>query len=370
MRLYRIKAIYRKELKELFRDRVSRIVVFIVPFMITLLFGYGMSLDVENVPFAVYDGDGSLLSRDFVQKIRENREFFRFRGYVLSQGDIEKRLLEGDIKLGVVIPDGFERKLKEGKEVYVQVLLDGTFPFQAEVAGTYAEAVANSFLMEGLPQIKELTFSVDTRYWFNEELRQKYVTSSGILAVVFTVSPAIFTALIFSRERESGTIYNIYTSPLGRLEYLLGKQLLTLTVYTLNVLFLFGVVVLLFKVPFRGSFPFFFLSTELFILTSSSIGMFVSTFMRTQISAVVVTLIITMIPAFLYSGYLVPLSSMGKEAYLEAHLFPTLYYMNIVKGSFLKGMGPRLLLKDLAVISVFYLLLLSLSHLRFKKRER
>ncbi len=370
MRLYRVKAIYLKELKELLRDRVSRVVVFVVPFIITLLFGYGMSLDVENVPFAVCDEDRSAFSRDFIQKIRQNREFFDFRGYTLSQREIEKLLLEGKVKFGVVIPEGFEKKLKEGKRVYVQVLLDGTFPFQAEVAGTYVDAVANSFLLELLPHLKELPFSVDTRYWFNEELRQKYVTSSGILAVVFTVSPAIFTAIIFSKERERGTIYNIYTSPVGRLEYLLGKQLLTLTVYTVNVLFLFGVVTLLFKVPFRGNFPFFFLSTELFILTSSSVGMLISTFMRTQIGAIVVTLIITIIPAFLYSGYLVPVSSMGREAYVEAHLFPTLYYMNIVKGSFLKGVSPLLLLKDLTVIAVFYLVFLSLSYFRFRKRER
>ncbi|RLJ70306.1 ABC-2 type transport system permease protein/ribosome-dependent ATPase [Hydrogenivirga caldilitoris] len=370
MRLHRVKAIYLKELKELARDRISRVVVLVVPLIITLLFGYGMSLDVENVPFVVCDEDKSALSREFVSKLKENREFFNFKGYVSSQREVEELLLRGKAKFGVVIPDSFGERLKEGKSANLQVLIDGTFPFQAEVSGTYVDAVANSFILDLIPHLREMPFSIDTRYWFNEELKQKHITSSGILAVVFTVSPAIFTAIIFSRERERGTIYNIYTSPVGRLEYLLGKQLLTLSVYTVNVLFLSLVVVFLFKVPFRGNYPFFFFATELFILTSSSIGMLVSTFLRTQIGAIVVTMIITIIPAFLYSGYLIPVSSMGREAYIEAHLFPTLYYMNIVKGSFLKGVGPLSLLKDTVAILFFYILFLSLSYIRFKKRER
>jgi len=370
MKLYRVKAIYLKELKELLRDRVSRVVVFMVPLTITILFGYGMSLDVENVPFAVCDEDRTSHSREFVSRLAENREFFSFRGYVLSQRELEELLLRGEVKFGVVIPEGFGEKLREGRRAYLQVLIDGTFPFQAEVAGTYVDAVASNFLLDLIPQLRELPFSVDVRYWFNEELRQKHVTSSGILAVVFTVSPAVFTALIFARERERGTVYNIYTSPVSRLEYLLGKQLLTLTVYTVNVILLSLLVVLLFKVPFRGSFPFFFLASELFVLTSSSVGMLVAAFFRTQVGAVVVTLIVTVIPAFLYSGYLIPVSSMGKEAYIEAHLFPTLYYMNIVKGSFLKGTSPSLLLKDLVVILLFYLLFLSISYMKYRKRER
>jgi len=370
MKLYRVKAVYIRELKELSRDRVSRAVVFVVPFIITLLFGYGLSLDVENVSFAVSDEDKSYLSREFVSKIKENKEFFNFKGYVTSQREIEKLLLKGDIKFGIVIPDNFGRNLKEGKGAQIQLLIDGTDPMEAEISGTYIEAVADSFVLELIPEIKELPFSVDARYWFNEELRQKYITSSGILAVVFTVSPAIFTAIMFSKERERGTIYNIYTSPIGRLEYLLGKQLLTLSVYTLNVIFLSLVVIFFFKVPFRGNYPFFFFASELFILTSSGIGALISTFLRTQIGAVVVTLVLTIIPAFLYSGYLIPVSSMGKEAHLIAHIFPTLYFMNIVEGSFLKGVSPILLLKDLLIIVVFYLLFLGISYFRFKKRER
>ncbi len=370
MRLYRVKAIYIKELKELARDKISRVVVFVVPLVVTLLFGYGMSLDVENVPFAVCDEDMSQLSTEFVSKLKENREFFNFRGYALSQKEIEEMILRGKVKFGVIIPEGFERDLKEGKKVYIQVLIDGTFPSQAEVTGTYVDAIANSFILDLISLLDDMPFSVDIRYWFNEELRQKYITSSGILAVVFTISPAVFTALIFSKERERGTIYNIYTSPVSRSEYLLGKQLLTLSVYTIDVILLSFLVIFLFKVPFRGNFPFFFLATEIYILTASSIGMLVSSFLRTQIGAVVVTLIVTMVPAFLYSGYLIPVSSMGREAYIEAHLFPTFYYMNIVKGSFLKGVGVVHLLKDVFILLIFYLTFFLLSVLRFKKREK
>ncbi len=368
--LYRLKTLYVKELKELSRDKVSRVVVFVVPLIITLLFGYGMSLDIENVPFAVYDEDMSRLSREFVSKLKENKEFFSFRGYAGSQKEIEWLLSKGEVRFGVVLPEGFERDIKKGKRVYVQVLIDGMFPFQAEVTGTYIEAVADSFSLDLMPHLKELPFSVDVRYWFNEELRQKYITSSGILAVVFTVSPAIFTALIFSREKERGTVYNIYMSPVSRVEFLLGKQLLTLSLYTVNVLILSALVILLFGVPFRGSYPFFFLATEVQILTSSSVGLLIASFMRTQIGAIVVTLIVTIIPAFLYSGYLVPVSSMGKEAWVEAHLFPTFYYMNIVKGSFLKGVGARHLAGDLLMLILFYVIFFSLSVYRFRKRER
>lgn len=367
--LRRVKALYVKEVKEFLRDRITRIVVFTVPLLVALILGYGLALDVENVPFAVYDEDMSNLSREFVSKFKENREYFDFKGYVNSLKELEKYIIQGKIRFGLVIPPDFEERLKEGKKAYIQILIDGTFPYRAEVISSYTDAVATNFTIE-LLNLERKPFSVDVRYWFNEELKQKYVTSSGVLAIIFMISPAAFATIISSRERERGTIYNIYISPVKKIEYFFGKQLLILSVYVINFFILFSIVVLLFKVPFRGNFPFYFISTLIYILGTSSIGLLMTNFLKTQLASLISTIIITVIPAFLYSGYLVPVSSMGIEGSLFSKINPAYYYLNIVKGSFLKGAGVYELLPNLLFLILFYIFIFSLTLKTFSKRER
>jgi len=372
MQLKRVKAILVKEFKELKRDTVGRIVVFFVPLTIMLIFGFGLAVDVEHIPFSIVNEDNGKLSRELSYRFIENERYFDFKGFSISQNELENLIYKGKTRFGIVIPLNFERNLIRNGSSEVQVLVDGIFPYRALVSKIYSEAIINMFNvdMNSKGSKLKLPIDVETRYWFNEELKQKYLTASGTLAVVLAISPAILASLLIVKEKERGSIYNIFTSSITKFEFLFAKQLFAFIISLLNFMILFLLTIYLFKVPFKGSFPLFFISSALFILVSTSIGLLISAFVKTQVTAIVGTLLVTVIPAFLYSGYLTPVSSMSKEAFIEAHLFPTYYYMNIVKGSYLKAANLSYLLPDMFALILFYVFIFSLTYGFFRKRER
>ena len=365
----RVKSIILKEFRELRRDRIGRVVVFAVPLTIMLIFGAGLAVDVERIPFSVVDGDRSALSRELSYRFIENRRYFDFRGTCSSQKELENLIYRGKVRFGIVIPYRFERKLLRSGRSTVQFLIDGTFPYRGQVMKVYSEAIVNSFNLDMNGGLK-LPVKTEMRYWFNEELKQKFLTASGTLAVVLAISPAILASLLVVKEKERGSIYNVFTSSITKFEFLIAKQLFASIVSILNFFILFALTVTAFNVPFRGSFPLFLISSILFILVSTSLGLLVSTFVRTQVTAIVGTILITVIPSFLYSGYLTPVSSMSKGTFIQAHLFPIYYYLKIIKGCYLKAAGLKTLLPDMAALLLFYILLFSVTHRLFKKRER
>ncbi len=371
MRLNVVKAIFIKELKELRRDRIGRAVVFIVPVAIMLILGFGLAIDVEHLPFSVLDEDRSKTSRELIYRFVENERYFNFFGFSGSVREMERAIRKNKIRFGIVIPPNFERKLYRQGKSEIQVLIDGVFPYRALVSKVYAEAITNSFNLDiNSKGIKGNTpVSVETRYWFNEELKQKYLTASGTLAIILAISPAILASLLIVKEKERGSIYNIFTSSVTKLEFLFAKQVFVFIISLVNLFIMFFLTVVIFRVPFKGNFALFFISSVIFIFVSTSVGLLMSVFVKRQVTAVVGTLLVTVIPAFLYSGYITPVSSMKKEAFIEAHLFPYYYYLKIVKGCYLKAAGVSYLFPDILALLAFYLLLFGLTFKLFKKRE-
>ncbi len=369
-RLKRVFSIVKKEIKELLRDKISLLTVLAVPLSMMLVFGYGLKLEIKHVPIGVLDYDKSYLSKEILSKLTSNGEYFYVKRYFSSEKELDRALTFGEVRGALLFPFSFEKDFKKGHGRF-QLLIDGTFPYRAEVIKSYVNAVVS---LENLNLIEKkglkLPVSVKPRYWFNESLNQDYVVAVGTLAVVLSIAPAVFSALLIVKEKESGSIYNVYVSSIGKLEYLAGKLISGFIVSTFNLSILLSILLFLFKVPLKGSFLLLLISSLLFILVSTAFGLLLSVFFTSQAAAFIGTVILTVVPSILYTGYLTPVSSMGKGALLTAHLIPTFYYMRLLKDIYFKASPVKYLIPDLLTLLTFFLFLFSLNYLFFKKRER
>ncbi|WJW76344.1 ABC transporter permease [Thiohalobacter sp. IOR34] len=383
MKLQRMAAVAHKEWREVVRDRLFFTMAFGLPLLLILVLGYGLSLDVENIPFAVLDHDRSELSRDYVHRFADSR-YFEFRGYAEREAELDRLLARSEIRLALIIPPDFGRRLRADRPAAVQALIDGVFPYRAQTTKGYLVAInaaANSELLtdylarrRGLSReqaLAEITpVRLQPRYLYNQAMKSDWSMAAGLLMLVLMVSPPFLTALGVVREKENGSIYNIYASTVSRGEFILGKLLPYVGISCFNILLLWLVAMQVFGAPFKGDPLFFFLASVVYVGCTAGIGLLVSILVQTQVAAVLLTMVITFIPAMLYSGLLVPVSSMGAEAQIEARLLPPLYYMNITWGSFLKGLGLASLWPNVLVLAIYAAVLWSIGFLSFHKRPK
>ncbi len=377
----RIKALAWKEWREIMRDRLFAIMAFGVPIVMLLVLGYGLSLDVEHIPFAALDYDNSDMSRDYLHRFIDSR-YFDFKGEAAGERELDDLLADSRIRFAIIVPPRFQERLIAGRAVAVQSLIDGVFPYRAEVSKGYVVAINANFssdlLASWLARRKGMSPSaaasavapvrLRTRYLYNQAVRSRWSMSSGLIMLVLMVSPPFLTALGVVRERENGSIYNIYASTVSRGEFIIGKLLPYVIISALNVLLLWWLVIALFGAPFKGS-PWFFLPASIvFVICTTGIGLLVSLLVRTQAAAALLTMVITMIPAMLYSGLLVPIDSMDPSTRFEAHLFPAIYYLNIVWGAFLKGLGWSPLWGNVLSLVLYAAMIWTLGLLGFHKR--
>ncbi|ADU96832.1 ABC-2 type transporter [Thermovibrio ammonificans HB-1] len=368
MRISRVAAIVKKEVRELLRDPISLLTLFLVPVSMMLVFGFGLKLDVKKVPFAVLDQDNSRLSREVTWQFVSNREYFTFKGSVVSYSDADKLLNSGKVMLVLVFPPKFEKEALEKKRAEFQALIDGTFPYRAEVVKSYVEAAVAAFNLSR--SHSSLPVEVKPRYWFNESLNQDRVVAVGTLAVVLMISPAVFAALLIVKEKESGSIYNAYTAPITKGEFLVGKLLAGFSISIPNALICLGMVLFIFGVYPKGSLFLLIVGTLLYLFVATAFGLFMSNFFNSQAAAFIGTTVLTIVPSILYSGYLTPLFSMGESAVVTSHLVPAFYYLKFLKGVFFKGVGLSRLWPQLSALLAAFSILFGATYLTFKKRER
>jgi ABC-2 type transport system permease protein len=383
MNMMRMAAVARKEWKEAVRDRLFLLMAFLLPVLWMLVFGYGLVLDVEHVPFAVLDRDQSSLSRDYLYQFIDSR-YFDYRGSISDEREIDRLLGDTSIRMAIVVPERFEERLLAGRSVTVQTLLDGTFPLHADTTKGYVIAVNNSFTQEVITdfltrtrglvpaEARRLTepVSLETRYLYNEEVRSTWSMVPALIMFTLMVASPLLTALGVVREKETGSIYNIYSSTVSKAEFLVGKLAPYFAISTINVGVLWMIAVWLFRVPFKGNIAVFFTASMLFVLCSVGIGLVVSLLVRTQMAALLITIVIAMVPTLLFSGLLVPVSSLSPGAQVQAHLFPMMYYTDVVRGSFLKGLGWKSMWMDLFALAGFAVVLQLVAYGLFTKRPK
>ena len=379
----RIAAVARKEWKETVRDRLFLLMAFLLPALWMVVFGYGLVLDVEHVPFAVLDRDQSSLSRDYLYRFIESR-YFDYRGSVSDEREIDRLLGDTAIRMAIVVPERFEEQLLAGRSVTVQTLLDGTFPLHADTTKGYVIAVNNSFTQELLTDFLARTrglgpdearrlaepVSLETRYLYNQEVRSTWSMVPALIMFALMVASPLLTALGVVREKETGSIYNIYSSTASKAEFLVGKLAPYFAISMINVAVLWMIAVWLFRVPFKGNIAVFIAASMLFVLCSTGIGLVISLLVRTQMAALIITIIIAMVPTILFSGLLVPVSSLSPGAQVQAHLFPMMYYTDVVRGSFLKGLGLKSMWMDLLALTGFAVVLRLVVYGLFTKRPK
>lgn len=377
----RIVAVSSKEWREIVRDRLFFSLAFIVPIMLMLLFGYGLSMDVEHIPFAIVDQDGSSMSRDYAYCFMSSR-YFDFAGYLRNEREIGPLLTDNKIRAVIVIPEHFQKNLLTSHPAHVQTIIDGTFPFRSQITKAYVTAINNAFSMEllvrhlssvrGVPdseaeQLME-PVKLEIRYLYNQSVKSIWSIAPNLLMVVLIMTTPFLTALGVVREKESGAIYNIYSSTVSRLEFLVGKLAPYMAISTMNAIVLWLLATTLFRAPFKGNIVFFFIVSLLYVICTTGIGLVVSVFVRTQIAAMIVTTILTVLPSVLYSGLLIPVESLTKGSRIVAHMLPSMYYSNIVAGSFLKGIGPRVLWVDVVALAAYAIILFLAGYCLFTKR--
>jgi len=383
MNLGRIATVAWKEWRETIRDRIFVLLAFFLPILWMLVFGYGLVQDVENIPFAVVDRDHSALSRDFLSRFTESR-YFSFQGYIPSENEAGALLQSGRIRVAIIVPEKFEEWLLRGRSVGIQTLIDGTFPLRTDIIKGYVIAINGAFSEERLvdyisrrngisveqaeDQVRPIRLEV--RYLYNEEVRSTWSMVPALIMFTLMVSSPLMTALGIVREKETGSIYNIYSSTVTRFEFLAGKLLPYVAISSVNAGVLWIIATQWFEVPFKGSVPFFLAASLVFVLSSTGIGLLVSLLVRTQIAALIVTMIVSIIPTVLYSGLIVPVSSLSSGSQIQAHLFPGMYYTNIVRGAFLKGVGLEVLWMDVLALAVYAAILRIAGHQLFTKRPR
>jgi ABC-2 type transport system permease protein len=383
MNLRRIAAVSQKEWKETVRDRLFLLMAFLLPGLWMVVFGYGLVLDVEHVPFAVLDRDQSSLSRDYLYRFIESR-YFDYRGAASDEREIDRLLGDTAIRMAILVPERFEERLLAGRPVTVQTLLDGTFPLHADTTKGYVIAVNNSFTQELITDFLTRTrglapeearrlaepVSLETRYLYNEEVRSTWSIVPALIMFTLMVASPLLTALGVVREKETGSIYNIYSSTASKAEFLIGKLAPYFAISMINVAVLWMIAVWLFRVPFKGNIGVFFAASVLFVLCSTGIGLVISLLVRTQMAALIITIIVAMVPTILFSGLLVPVSSLSPGAQVQAHLLPMMYYTDVVRGSFLKGLGLNSMWRDFLALAGFAVALWLVAYGLFTKRPK
>lgn len=381
MNVRRIVAVASKEWRETVRDRLFLALAFLVPVLWMLVLGFGLNLDVEQIPFVVVDYDRSALSREYTYRFVESR-YFNFQGSLQNEREVERLLASNKIRAAIVIPDKFEERLLAGRSIEVQTLIDGTFPSRSQIARGYVIAINAAFSLERLTlylsQKQGITqerarqllqpIKLEVRYLYNQVVKSIWSVAPALLMFELMVAPPLLTALAVVREKESGSIYNIYSSTVSRAEFLIGKLLPYVGISAINTINLWLLATYLFGAPFKGNFAFFFLVSLVFVLCSTGIGLIVSLLVETQVAALIITIIVTIVPTVLYAGLLVPVSSLTHGTQFLAHLLPGMYYTDIVQGSFLKGVGIEVLWPQVVMLVLYATGLLSVGYVLFRKR--
>ncbi|MDY0249788.1 MAG: ribosome-associated ATPase/putative transporter RbbA [Pseudomonas sp.] len=372
--LKRTQALAVRESKELLRDRVRLGFALLGAVFMMVIFGFGISLDVEDLAFATLDQDNSSQSRAYLEAFRGSR-YFAERAPLENMQDLHARLQRSDIKLAIEIPAGFGRDLYAGRQPEVGVWLDGGMPFRAETSRSYVEAVHQESLQrlsdEGSAAVSSLAQSarLETRFRYNQDVVSVNAIGPGVMALILVFIPAMLTALGVVREKELGSITNFYATPLTRLEFLLGKQTPYVMVSLLNLALLVAINRWLFEVPLKGSGFALAVGGVLYILATTSFGLLVSTITKTQIAAILGTMILTTLPTIQFSGLITPRSSLDGGAAIMGILFPAGYFLDIAVGTFTKALDlADLWLQCLALLG-FFLAFTGLSLLLLKKQE-
>jgi ribosome-dependent ATPase len=334
----------RREWMEIRRDPIRLAFALLGPIVLMIVFGYGITFDVERLSYASLDYDRTAESRSYLEGFSSSRYFTSHRD-VKNAADLETRMRDGELRFVIEIPPGFGRDLKAGRSPEVAVWVDGAFPFRAETTRGYVEGVHEMYLGEltrhssRAGQESTLPARVEARFRYNQDFRSVFAVVPGTMMMLLLFMPAIMTALGVVREKELGSMVNFHVTPTTKLEFLLGKQLPYVGVGLVNFVTLLALAVWLFGVPVKGSLVALTVGAVFYVISSTAFGLLISNFVKTQIAAIFATAIITTVPAIEYSGFITPVSSLSSDAQAIGGAFASTYFLHLGLGTFTKALG-------------------------------
>ncbi len=364
-----------KEFLQIRQDKRMLPLILLAPVLQVILLGYAATVDVKNIALAVYDADRSLESRQYLERFT-NTGYFTIVHEAAHPSELDRALDHGHATLAFSIPRGFSKSIGAGRPVSVQVLADGTDANTATISLSYASQItagyAQSILMQQLirkgPGQVVPHVQAETRVWFNPDLRSANYMVPGVVALILMIVTTTFASASIVREKEVGTIEQILVTPLKPYQFILGKLLPFIIIGFVEVAIVLGVAVNWFDIPLKGSVPLLFALCGLFLLTTLGLGLFVSTVSRTQQQAMMTAQFFVFFPFIFLSGFTFPIENMPPLIQGLTYLIPLRYFMVIIRGLFLKGIGMAELWDEALALLVFGLVILSLSVARFQRK--
>jgi len=370
----RIKHMLIKEFIQIFRDPKMKAIIFVMPILQVLIFGYAVTLDVNHITTGVYDLDNSVVSRELIARF-ENSGYFEITDRIENSLQVRELIDRGEASAVIQINKGFGNALRAGRTADLQLIVDGSdsntagvvLDYSAKIVGQFSQAVLinrftrvnGAFLMPGRVEL-------ETRTWFNENLESRNFYVPGVIAIVVMLITLMLTSMAVVREKEIGTIEQIMVTPITSVEFILGKTLPFALIGFANVVLVTLIGVFWFGVPIRGSLLMLFFATSLYLLTTLGVGLLISTLSRTQQQAMM-SAFFFYFPAVLLSGFMFPIANMPPIIQWLTYLNPLRYFLVIIRGIFLKGIGTEVLWPQMAALALLGVATLWLASKRFQK---
>ncbi len=371
----RVSAVARKEFLHVLRDFRSLLMAIATPVLLLLLFGYALTLDVDHVPLAVWDQSETARSRELIQQFAGSR-YFSLQMHVHNYKELERAIDTREVMMGLVVPRDFAQNVDAGREAPVQLLVDGSDSNTATIAIGYADVIAQihalSLMNEQLQRrgIRELTIPLDVRprVWFNEELESRNYIIPGLIAVIMMVIAAMLTSLTIAREWERGTMEQLISTPVKPGELILGKIIPYFAIGLFDVLLAVLMGEFVFHVPLRGNVALLFGCSAIFLTGALAMGILVSIVTKSQLLSSQVAVVATFLPAFLLSGFIFTIANMPRAIQIVTYFVPARYFVAILKGIYLKGVGLEILAGQVVLLIIYATVMVLLAKIKLKKK--
>jgi ABC-2 type transport system permease protein len=377
MKFSALRAIARKEFIQIRRDKATLYMVAIFPVMMLVLYGFGIRYDVKSVPMTVLDHDGTPQSRQYVDRFVHS-PYFVVRRYVDNYRDLQKDIDRGESRIGLVVSADFGERLSSRRTAEVQVIVDGADNNTATIAMGYVSQITQAYSsfvmvqqMEALLRQAQLTIpaiEAEPRVWFNPNLESVQFIVPGIIAIIMMIVGTVLTAVTIVKEKETGTIEQIVSSPIGRYELMIGKVLPYAVLAYVDFLLIVGASYFLFGVTIKGSLVLLLVTAFIYLIGVLGLGILVSTSTQTQMSAMLTAIMASMLPSILLSGFIFPIRQMPRVLQALTVVVPARYFIEILRDIYLKGLGLEYFWKETLYILLFGSATLILAAWRFQKR--
>ncbi len=362
-----------RETLELIRDPIRLTMSFLGSMVLMVVIGYGITMDVDDLSYAVFDRDQTSTSLNYRSALSGSR-YFNEQPVITSYADMDRRMKSGELSLAVEIPPEFSQKLHKGEQVEIGAWIDGAMPSRAETIQGYVTGIHLKWLLQQASQASQVqstsSINVESRYLYNPDVRSLVAIVPAVMPMLLLMIPALLTSLAVVREKELGSIINLYVTPVTRIEFLLGKQLPYIATSFVSFLLLVAMAVWLFDIPLKGDVIVLCLITLLFVTFSTSFGLLASVFTNSQIAAILLTTIGTMVPAIQFAGMITPVSALEGAGRVIGELHPISYFLTASRGIFSKGLGFETLDFAVFAIAISIPITLWLATVLLRKQER